>query len=81
MGKRDKNLTEVADLIERYLDGASLYPQEWNDFVDSSQRRKDVDIYRKRCSELDLLVNRPEGPDPEATAELRSMIKTLRSLA
>ena len=73
------NAAAVADLVERFLDGKSLHPQEWNDFVDASQRDKKIEAYRKRCSELDPLVNRPGEPDPAAVAELRSMIRTLRS--
>jgi hypothetical protein len=77
--KRDSNRQEVAQLIERFLEKKSLYPQEWNDFVDGSLRDKELDVYRKRSYELDPLVNRPGEPDPEAVAELRSMIEILRS--
>ena len=76
---RDRNALEVAQVIERFLDGNSLYPQEWNDFVESSLRDKKLDVYRKRCDELDPLVNRPGDPDPDAVSELRSLIETLRS--
>jgi hypothetical protein len=76
--RRDKTRPEVADLIERFLDCKSLYPQEWNDFVESSQRSKDTDAYRRRCYELDPLVNRPGDMDPTAVGELRSMIDELR---
>lgn len=75
---RDKTVLEVADVIERFLKGRSLYPQEWNDFVDRSQKNRIVDAYRKRCYELDPLVNRPGEPDPDAVAELQKMISTLR---
>jgi hypothetical protein len=78
-GRRDKTRHEVADLIERFLEDKSLYPQEWNDFVDSSQRDKKVDVCRKRCYELDPLVNRSGPPDPNAIAELRNLIKQLRT--
>jgi len=79
--KRDKTPQEVADLIERFLEERSLYPQEWNDFVDASLRDKALDVYRKRCDELDPLVNRPGEMDPKAVAELRSMVKALRDMA
>ena len=78
--KRSRTARDVADLIERFLEGRSLYPQEWNDFVDASQRNKTVEGYRRRCNELDPLVNRPGDPDAEAVAELRSMIGRLRDL-
>ena len=77
--RRSKSATEVADLIERFVEGRSLYPQEWNDFVESSQHDPNIDTFRKRCDQLDPLVNRPSAPDPEAVAELRSMIAALRS--
>jgi hypothetical protein len=54
-------------------------PARMNDFVDGSLRDKELDVYRKRSYELDPLVNRPGEPDPEAVAELRSMIEILRS--
>jgi hypothetical protein len=78
-GRRDKTRHKVADLIERFLEDKSLYPQEWNDFVDSSQRYKEVDVCRKRCYELDPLVNRSGPPDPNAIAELRNLVKQLRT--
>jgi hypothetical protein len=68
----------MAQLIERFLDGNERYPQEWNDFVEVPQHQKDRDVYRKRCYELDPLVNSHEAPDPDAIAELRSMITALR---
>jgi hypothetical protein len=80
MGKRDKSLKEIADLIERYLEDRSEYPQEWNDFVDSSQRNKDSESYRKQCYQLDPLISRPEGPDPDAIAKLRLLVQELRSV-
>jgi len=79
MWKKNMSLPEVAQLIERFLENTSLYPQEWNDFVDTPQQYEMVNVYRKRCYELDPLVNRPGDPDLEAVAELRSMIETLRS--
>jgi hypothetical protein len=76
-----KKLTnsEVAQLIQRFLERRTLYPQEWNDFVETSQSDRRIEAYRKRCYFLDPRVNRPGEPDPEAVAELRSMIKRLRS--
>jgi hypothetical protein len=80
---RRKKLTnlEVAQLIERFLEKRTLYPQEWNDFVEISQLDKKIEVYRKRCYFLDPLINRPGDPDPEAVAELMSMMVTLRSQA
>jgi hypothetical protein len=79
MGNRDKSLKQVGDLIERYLEGRSTYPQEWNDFVDSSQKDKKSELYRNLCYELDPLVSRPEGPDPDAIAKLKLLLEQIRS--
>jgi hypothetical protein len=71
---------EAAQVIERFLDGPrdSI---EWCDFAETKQEDARVELYRKRCDELSLLVNRPGGMDEAAVAELRSIIKELRSLA
>lgn len=76
--KQRRTAEQIADIIERFLTGDSLYPQEWNDFVECSERDSRLDIYRKRCYELDPLVNCPSPQDAKAVAELRSMIDQLR---
>jgi hypothetical protein len=75
---RDLTFGDMAQLIERFLEDRSLYPQEWNDFVDTPQRDSNRDVYRRRCYELDPLVNLPEKADPEAVSELRDMVRKLR---
>ena len=75
--RRNMSAQEIASLIERFLDHRSLYPQEWNDFVERSQRNKELDRFRKRCGELDPLVNCPTPPDEDAICELRLMIARL----
>jgi hypothetical protein len=75
---KSKNATEIADIVERFLNGASLYPQEWNDFVEGRYPDAQLDSYRKRCYELDPLVNRPDPQDTKALAELRSIVDELR---
>jgi hypothetical protein len=77
--RRQMSSSQMADLIERFLDGKSRYPQEWNEFVDSSQRDKKMDLLRKRCYELDPLINRPDAPDAEAVAEARTIVNELRN--
>jgi hypothetical protein len=76
---RDKSLKEVAEIIARFLEGKSTYPQEWNDFIEISLADKIVDAYRIRCYELDPIVNRPGQRDAKAIAELKSMVETLRA--
>jgi len=56
-------LGDAARVIERFLARTSLYPQEWNDFVETPQHDKKVEFYRKRCYELDPHVNRPRDMD------------------
>ena len=73
------SLQEVAQLIDRFLQGTSLYPQEWNDFVETPQIEGRIDEYRKRCYKLDPLVNRPGDMDPKAVVELRAIVQELRN--
>jgi len=75
---KPKTAMEIADIIERFINGTSLYPQEWNDFVESPSRDKSLDSYRRRCEELDPLVNSPDAQDHKALTELRAMINELR---
>ena len=77
---KDLAATEVANIIERFLNGTERYPQEWNDLVDSRTVEPQIEMYRKRCDELDPLVNRPEPADPAALEELRQIVSTLRSM-
>ena len=78
--RKSKNATEIAGIVERFLNGTSLYPQEWNDFVECRHPDAHLDSYRKRCDELDPLVNCPDPQDARALAELRSMVDELRRL-
>ena len=77
MWKKTMNRLEVAELIGRFLEKKPLYPQEWTDFVDTPQSDPVVNTYRKRCYELDPLVNRPGRPDAEAVSDLQTMQKEL----
>lgn len=76
---RNATKAEVADLIDRFLENQLAYPQEWNDFVERTQRDPDVETYRKECYELDPLVNRPDAVDQGALTELRTMARELRA--
>lgn len=75
-----KRLTkpEVAQIIEGFLAGANSYPQQWNDFVEVRQTDEAIESFRRRCYELDPLVNRPGDQDSTALVELRSMVEELR---
>ncbi len=70
--------SEVADLIDRFLEIRELYLEAWNDFVECPQKDPDVEVYGKTCDELDPLLNRPDPIDQEALAELRLMAEELR---
>ena len=72
------NPKKAAELLERYLSDSSEYPQEWNDFIDTSQTDPLVESFRKRCKELETLVNREGKIDAAAMAELKSIIETLK---
>src|SRR6266516_1849546 len=69
---------EVAELIERFLENRLTYQQEWNDFVECREPDAVVDSYRKRCYDLDALVNRPDPVDEDAVAQLRGILLELR---
>jgi hypothetical protein len=71
---------ETADLIGRFLHGKERYPQEWNDFVEAGRVDAQLEPYRKRCYELDPLVNRPGDPDHGAMEELKCVMSELREL-
>lgn len=79
MWKSDINSLDAAEVIERFLQNKSSYPQEWNDFVDTPQRRPEVETIRRRCYELDPQVNRPGNSSPAALAELESIMAALRA--
>ena len=79
MWKRNMRPEEAAQTVERFLENRSLYPQEWNDFIDTPQHDETVESYRRECYELDPLVNRPGPPDPDAAERLKAIIQHLRS--
>jgi hypothetical protein len=73
------NSLEAAGVVERFLQGKSSYQQEWNDFVDTPQKRTEVESIRRRCYQLDPMVNLPSGSDPVAITELESIVLALRT--
>jgi hypothetical protein len=77
--KRDMSPEEAAQVIERFLAETELYLFEWTDFAEIKQQNPRVEAYRKRCDKLSPLVNRPGAMDEAAVAELKSIIKELRS--
>ena len=76
-----KTAAEIAQIIDRFLHGKSLYPQESNDLVDCRHPDRKLDSFRKRCDELDPLVNCPDPKDANALAELKNMVDALRKLS
>lgn len=77
--RRKRTKTEVAELIERFLENRPIYPQEWNDFVECHESDPVVEEYRKRCYDLDPLVNCPDPVDDDALTHLRGILHELRS--
>ena len=71
---------ELADLIERLLNGTSGDSEEWLDFVGTERPDSLLEPYRRRCAELSLQVIPPNPQDPAAVAELRNMVGELRRL-
>jgi hypothetical protein len=70
---------EVADIIERFLEGRSLDPYEWAEFTERRLSDQRLDKYRRLCDDLDPLVNSPDPMDPAAVAKLRRIIEELRA--
>jgi len=52
MIRKTKTPSELADIIERFLSGSELYPQEFNDFFECSLADPKLDTYRQRCEIL-----------------------------
>jgi hypothetical protein len=71
---------DAADVIERFLENRSAYPQEWNDFIESRSVDADIRKYQQRSYELDPLVNTPGQPNVAALRELKSIVATLRAI-
>jgi len=59
MAARTKTPGQIADIIERFLTGSQLYPQEFNDFYDSSVLDAELEPYKERCEVLHAQF----GPD------------------
>ena len=78
MWKEDFNSFEAADPIQRFLDGESAYPQEWNDVVETTQRNRQIEEIRKQSCVRDPLVNCPGEPDARAAAEWQSIVAELK---
>ena len=78
--KNQKTPGQIADIVERFLNGSSCYPQEWNDLVDCGLSDPILEAFRRRCEQLDPLVNSPAPQDFDAIAELRAIIKELRQI-
>jgi hypothetical protein len=46
--RKNRNMTplEMAELIQRFLDEKSLYPEEWIEFAETPQHDKKLDVFR-----------------------------------
>jgi hypothetical protein len=72
---RRQNMTDqdVADLLERRLDGAVGQSREWANFVDVPFKNPRLEAIRRRSCEFDSLVSE------ERRAALRGFIQGLRT--
>ena len=75
-----KSATEMANIIERFLNNASMYPAEWNDFISHTHPDTRLDSYRKRCADLSAQIDSSASQDPKAQIELRGILYELRTL-
>ena len=49
--RRNLTVHDVGQLIQRFLGDSLGYPQEWNEFVDTRQRKPASERYGLRCYE------------------------------
>lgn len=70
--------SEIAAIIDRFVSDECTYPQEWNDFVDTRIDDAELDRVRRRCEELDPIVNCPGGQDRDAMNELQAIASKLK---
>jgi|SRR5277367_2016067 len=66
------NDQDIADLLERRLEGAVGQSNEWANFVDASFKDPRLETIRRRCSEFDSLVTE------ERRSDLKDLIQELR---
>jgi hypothetical protein len=77
---RQPSTADVAGIIQRFLEGASSDPWEWDDFLSVPLADPTLEAARRRCAAV-----RDEFPPPTADAYcgpggedvLRSLLKTL----
>lgn len=75
---KPKSAAEIASLVERFLNGTSLYPAEWHDFVERRHPDLKLDSYRQRCADLTRQIESSEAPDPRIA--LQGIVDELRML-
>src|SRR5690348_12966555 len=80
--RKPKSATEIANIIERFLNHSSMYPAEWNDFVSRTHPDTRLESYRKRCADLTMRIDSSmwNSQNPKAQTELRSILHELRTL-
>jgi hypothetical protein len=67
------NDQDIADLLQRRLDGAVGQSHEWAKFVDASFKNPHLEAIRRRCLDFDSLVTE------ERRSALKRFIQELRT--
>jgi hypothetical protein len=62
MTGKTKTPKQTADIIDRFLSGSGLYPQEFNDFFECSLSDTKLDALRQRCEVLHGEFEPRRGP-------------------
>jgi hypothetical protein len=70
--RQSMNHKDVADLLQRRLEGAVGQSQEWANFVDAPFKNPHLEAIRTRCREFDSLVTE------ERRSALKALIQELR---
>lgn len=82
--------SEVIAIIERFLSRKSIYPQEWNDFIERPISDPMLDVYRDRAEKRNAefeprpgIVDWTHQPEREAAAceELENIVAEIRAIA
>ncbi len=96
LSAKKQNPGQIADIIERFLSGSELHPQEFSDFTECRLSDPKLETYRMRCemlrtafetgSDRQLILLSLEDRDRQvrreaaATKELEQIVTELRML-
>lgn len=63
-------------MVEGFVSGKSLYPEEWQDFVASTHADIELNLCRKRCADFTVQLEPSNAQDPNVLAEIKGSSMT-----